>query len=96
MTPVKFPIQSVPPEALHGDEVKPGDPRFGIIWINPERMSGAPCFFATRVPIQHLWDYLQDGATLEEFLQDFDGVERAQVIAVMEMARRATSASKAA
>jgi hypothetical protein len=27
-----------------------------VIWIDPERMSGAPCFIHTRVPVQALWD----------------------------------------
>ena len=30
----------------------------GVIWIHPDRLSGAPCFAKTRVPIQNLFDYL--------------------------------------
>src|SRR5262245_47767656 len=41
----------------------------GVIWIDPERVSGAPCFINTRVPIQNLFDYLEGGEPLEEFLE---------------------------
>jgi len=46
------------PEDLEGDLIQPGHPLFGIIWVNPERLSGAPCFAGTRVPIKVLFDYL--------------------------------------
>ena len=39
-----------------------------LIWTDPERMSGAPCFYGTRVPIKHLFDYLEDG---QSFAQQF-------------------------
>ncbi len=43
-------------------------------------MSGTPCFVGTRVPIKHLWDYLVHGAALPEFLDDFEGVPREEVL----------------
>jgi uncharacterized protein (DUF433 family) len=79
--------QAVPPESLEGDLVRTGDPRFGIIWINPDRMSGAPCFFGTRVPVQTLFDYIEGGDSIDEFLAGFPGVTREQAIAVLELAR---------
>ena len=82
------------PKRIHVDpfespteKVRPTDPRAGIIWCDPERMSGTPCFTHSRVPIQHLWDYLEGGDTLEEFLDDFEPISREQVIAVLEMAK---------
>jgi uncharacterized protein (DUF433 family) len=36
-----------------------------VIWIDPERMSGTPCFKGTRVPVQCLIDYIQRNSTLE-------------------------------
>jgi uncharacterized protein (DUF433 family) len=78
---------SLDPELLAGDLVDASHPLFGIVWINPERMSGAPCFFGTRVPIQTLFDYLEGGETLDEFLEGFCGVTREQAIAVLELAR---------
>lgn len=59
----------------------------GIIWIHPDRMSGAPCFAKTRVPIQNLFDYLESGASLEEFLMGFPPIGRDQAIKVLELAR---------
>ena len=78
----------VDPFESETEKVKPPDPRAGLIWCDIERMSGAPCFTHSRVPIQHLWDYLEGGDTLEEFLDDFEGVSREQVIAVLEMAKQ--------
>ena len=50
-------------------------------------MGGATVFTGTRVPVQTLLDYLEAGDPLDEFLADFPSVERAQVIAVLELAR---------
>ena len=75
------------PEALEGDLIQPGNPLFGLIWINAERVSGTPCFTGTRVPIKNLFDYLESGYSLEAFLNDFDGVTREQAIGVIELAR---------
>ena len=58
-----------------------------VIWIHPERLSGAPCFAKTRVPIQNLFDYLESGAPLEEFLVGFPPITRDQAIKVLELAR---------
>jgi uncharacterized protein (DUF433 family) len=73
----------VSPADLEGDLIAPGDPLHGIVWANPERMSGAPCFYGTRVPVKNLFDYLKGGHTVESFLSDFPGVTRAQVEAVL-------------
>lgn len=78
---------TVPPEALEGDLVRPGDRRFGIIWINPERMSGTPCFYGTRVPVRTLFDYIGGDDTIDDFLDGFPGVARDQAVAVLELAR---------
>jgi hypothetical protein len=51
-------------EALAGDLIQADHSLFGTIWINRERMSGAACFFGTRVPIQILFDYLEGGEPL--------------------------------
>lgn len=57
-----------------------------IVWADPERMSGAPCFYGTRVPVKNLFDYLEGGRSLETFLEDFDGVSREQADAVLRLA----------
>ena len=58
-----------------------------VIKIDPEIMSGAPCFTGTRVPIQHLMDYLEGGDSIEEFLDGFPTVTREQVISFLEEAK---------
>ena len=80
------PARPLTPESLEGDLIQPGHPLFGIIWINPGRMHGTPCFSGTRVPIKNLFDYLGGGEPLSEFLVDFEGVTPAQAEAVIELA----------
>lgn len=49
-----------------------------VIAIDPEIMSGAPCFTGTRVTVQTLFDYLDGGHPLADFLDDFPTVTEAQ------------------
>jgi uncharacterized protein (DUF433 family) len=58
---------------------------------SPERVSGAWTFSGTRVPVRALFENLEDGATIDEFLQWFPGVTRRQVEAVLEHAARSLS-----
>ena len=58
-----------------------------VVWIDPERMSGTPCFKGTRVPIQALIDHIEGNATLEDFLEGFPSVTRAQAIQFIELAK---------
>ena len=63
-----------------------GSSMFGLVWINRDRVSGTPCFYGTRVPIKTLFDSLAAGQTLEQFLDDFEGVSREQAEAILELA----------
>ncbi|HET8775470.1 MAG TPA: DUF433 domain-containing protein [Thermoanaerobaculia bacterium] len=54
---------------------------------DPEIMGGTPCFRGTRVPVQALFDYLEHGHPLDEFLDDFPTVEKEQALAALEEAR---------
>ena len=65
------------------------------VWQNPERMSGALCFAGTRLPVSSLFENLEGGVSLDEYLDAFEGVTREQVVTVLEYARR-TSFSEAA
>ena len=58
-----------------------------VVKIDPEIMSGAPCFAGTRVPIQNLIDYLEGGDSIDEFLEDFPSVRRDQIISFLEEAK---------
>jgi uncharacterized protein (DUF433 family) len=51
----------------------------------PDRVSGEWVFRGTRVPLAALFENLRDGASIEEFLSWFPGVERSQVEAVLEL-----------
>lgn len=79
-------IASVDPKLLEGDKIQPGHPLFGLIWINPQRVSGAPCFYGTRVPVKNLFDSMAAGETVDQFLEGFEGVTREQALAVLELA----------
>jgi len=58
-----------------------------VIIQDPEIHSGEPVFRGTRVPFQTLLDYLEGGETLDEFLEQYPGVTRAQAIAALEEAK---------
>jgi uncharacterized protein (DUF433 family) len=77
-------------EDFVGDLVPPNHPLFDIVWVNPERMSGTPCFTGTRVPIKSLFDHLEAGDALDVFLDDFPGVTREQAIALLEFSKSRT------
>ena len=51
-----------------------------LITCNTRIMSGTPVFKNTRVPIKNLIDYLEAGDSLDEFLEDFPSVSRAQAV----------------
>lgn len=67
-----------------------------LITVSPQRLSGAPVFTGTRVPVQALFDYLEAGDRLDEFLQDFPNVSREHAVAVLESARSALLANSEA
>lgn len=69
-----------------------------LITVSSEYLGGEPVFTGTRVPVQALFDYIEGGDPLDEFLDDFPDVSRAHAIAVLELARTAAvaEASKAA
>lgn len=57
--------------------------------VDPEVLGGTPVFKGTRVPIKSLFDYIEGGDSLEEFLHQFPSVRRDQAIGVLELARSA-------
>jgi uncharacterized protein (DUF433 family) len=63
-----------------------------LVWSDPERMGGTPCFRGTRVPLDALFGNLEDGMSLDEFLDAFEGVTREQAVGVLEAACRAVLA----
>lgn len=56
-----------------------------VVHSDPGILGGTPV--GTRVPVQSLFDYLEGGETLDEFLRQFPTVKREQAIAALDMAR---------
>jgi len=67
---------------------------YGAINIDPETMRGAPIFTGTRVPIQTLFDYMEDRDDLNEFLDDYPTVSKETAIQVLEMAKKSLTTEK--
>jgi uncharacterized protein (DUF433 family) len=59
-----------------------------IISKNPEVLGGIPVFAGTRVPIETLFDHLESGVPLDEFLDDFPTVTKEQAVALLEIANK--------
>jgi len=53
---------------------------------DPDILNGIPVFLGTRVPLQSLFDYLEGGETLDEFLRQFPSVRREQAVALLDLA----------
>jgi uncharacterized protein (DUF433 family) len=60
-----------------------------VVVVDPEIMSGTPCFAGTRVPVRNLLDYLEARDPLDEFLEQFPTVSRKRVIAFLEQSAEA-------
>jgi uncharacterized protein (DUF433 family) len=57
-----------------------------VVSSSPDILSGAPVFVGTRVPVQALVDYLEGGATIDDFLAGFPTVKREQVVGFLHQA----------
>ncbi|OGK82961.1 MAG: hypothetical protein A2X52_19705 [Candidatus Rokubacteria bacterium GWC2_70_16] len=58
-----------------------------VFHSDPDILGGTPVFVGTRVPVQSLFDYLEGGDTLGEFLRQFPSVKREQAVAALDLAR---------
>ena len=67
---------------------------YGAINIDPETMGGTPVFTGTRVPVQALFDYIESGEMLDEFLENFPSVKKDLAIQVLEMASKTITTEK--
>jgi uncharacterized protein (DUF433 family) len=61
------------------------------ITVDPQIQGGVPVFTGTRVPVKNLFDYLEGGDSLDQFVADFPSVTRETAIAVLEQAREAVT-----
>ena len=56
-----------------------------LIECDPEKMSGTPVFHGTRVPVKNLFDYLEGGESLDDFLDQFPTVAREQALGMIRL-----------
>ena len=68
--------------------------KINAINIDPETMSGAPVFRGTRITVETLFDYIEEGYSVEDFLKVFDWVRKEDVIEVLELAKRSFDSDK--
>lgn len=58
-----------------------------LIERDPEKLGGTPVFYGTRVPVKNLFDCLEGGESVDEFLDQFPTVTREQALAVLEASK---------
>lgn len=58
------------------------------VTINKEILGGTPVFSGTRVPVQILFDYVEGGHTIDDFLKSFPTVKKSQVMSVLHKAEQ--------
>lgn len=63
-----------------------------IVTSNPKVMHGVPCFAGTRVAVKSLFDHLEAGYSIDQFVAQFPTVRREQVIALLQQLKRQTAA----
>jgi len=59
-----------------------------LITIDNDILGGQPVFKGTRVPVESLFDHLEAGVSLDEFLDDFPTVSKEQAIALLDIANK--------
>ena len=64
-----------------------------IILTDPDILGGVPIFAGTRVPVEALWNNLEAGVSIDDFLDAFPSVTRKQVLAVLTFGKQAVIAT---
>jgi uncharacterized protein (DUF433 family) len=59
-----------------------------LVWQDPDRVSGQSCFYGTRVPVAILFDYLEGGDTIDEFLRGYPSVSKQQALGVLKLSQQ--------
>jgi len=67
-----------------------------VVSRNPNIMHGAPCFTGTRVAVRSIFDHLEAGYSIEQFLAEFPTVRREQVVALLDQLKHDVELSTAA
>ena len=64
-----------------------------VVHSDPNISGGTPVFCGTRVPVQSLFDYLEGGETVDQFVDQFPSVSKEQALAALDLARDSVLAS---
>ena len=67
-----------------------------LITIDNEILGGQPVFKGTRVPVESLFDHLEAGVSLDEFIEDFPTVSKEQAVALLDIANKLLTSKNAA
>jgi uncharacterized protein (DUF433 family) len=59
-----------------------------IITVDPDILGGQPVFKGTRVPVESLFDHLEAGVSLNNFIDDFPTVRMEQAVSLLSIANR--------
>ena len=62
-----------------------------IVQLDPDILGGMPVFSGTRVPIKSLFEHLEGGDSIDDFLEGFPSVRRDQVIALLDISQNLLS-----
>ena len=65
-----------------------------LIQRSDEILGGTPVFAGTRVPVQTLFDYFEEGDNLDEFLDDFPAVTKEHAVKILEKMKEAVLAQE--
>ena len=66
-----------------------------VIHVDSDILGGTPVFWGTRVPVKNLFDYLETGETVDDFLHDFESVHRNQALCILELSKKLVESSTA-
>jgi uncharacterized protein (DUF433 family) len=67
---------------------------YGVIDINPSTMHGKPVFQGTNITVQTMFEYLEEGKSMEKFLNDYPAVNKKDAVEVLQMAKIAVTSEK--
>jgi uncharacterized protein (DUF433 family) len=65
-----------------------------LITVDPDVLGGTPVFKGTRVPVQSLFWHIENGVTIDDFLEDFPSVSREQVIELLKISNKIMTTPK--
>lgn len=65
-----------------------------VITVDKDILGGTPVFKGTRVPVKNLFDYLEEGDSLQDFLNDFDYIPKEYCLAVLKISEQLLLADK--